>query len=574
MKTPPALTQFEENNSESSTKIFKYSNKYAHNNTPKSLKQQVVSLNGDAISCNSIESDEALTCDVTFTPQKPKSKSVCVNIRENKWYDAASSITSLSHVLENMSLGYNSSTKQLFSLDEAQNSSDQVSPNSYKTKIFFNDNFQYEDCESSGDTTPKTFSLPRSYSSTVSSLSEFSPSNSSLGSSEECPSEGKFTNFLKSVFSWKTSKEKSYLNSPLRNSEKVGGTLALIQQCRPANLPAKNALEEENHRKQHEAILEAARKREQREERERRLQREMQLKEEEKLAEDIQVWTTQVIPQFETLKNTKKVHDLWWKGLPPCVRGKVWKLAIKNELNITLQLFRLSLERGKSKQNNDSLNAIKLDVSRTFPSLCVFQSGGPLSDSLQSILAAYTVYRPDMGYVQGMSFIGAILSLNMDVAEAFTCFANLLNRPCHRAAFSLNQYQMGLYYKIYSNALAEKLPKIYSHFVSSGLSPDLYLLDWLYTIFSKALPLDVTCRIWDVFLRDGDEFLFRTALGILHLYQDELLEMDFVTGAQFLTRLPENIQSDALFNSISQMSTVVGTMTFDQMLAQYLSTNS
>lgn len=34
-------------------------------------------------------------------------------------------------------------------------------------------------------------------------------------------------------------------------------------------------------------------------------------------------------------KQTKRARELWWSGLPPCVRGKVWKLAIGNELNIT-----------------------------------------------------------------------------------------------------------------------------------------------------------------------------------------------------------------------------------------------
>lgn len=36
-------------------------------------------------------------------------------------------------------------------------------------------------------------------------------------------------------------------------------------------------------------------------------------------------------------------------------------------------------------------------------------------------------------------------------------------------------------------------------------------------MYSKSLPLDIACRIWDVFFRDGDEFLFRTALGMLTL---------------------------------------------------------
>lgn len=38
-----------------------------------------------------------------------------------------------------------------------------------------------------------------------------------------------------------------------------------------------------------------------------------------------------------------------------------------------------------------------------------------------------------------MSFIAAILILNLEAADAFICFSNLLNRPCHMAFFSLNQ---------------------------------------------------------------------------------------------------------------------------------------
>jgi len=33
--------------------------------------------------------------------------------------------------------------------------------------------------------------------------------------------------------------------------------------------------------------------------------------------------------------SSRRVRDLWWQGLPPSVRGKVWSLAIGNDLNIT-----------------------------------------------------------------------------------------------------------------------------------------------------------------------------------------------------------------------------------------------
>lgn len=38
-----------------------------------------------------------------------------------------------------------------------------------------------------------------------------------------------------------------------------------------------------------------------------------------------------------------------------------------------------------------------------------------------------------------MSFIAAVLLLNMDVADAFICFANLLNRPCQVAFFRIDE---------------------------------------------------------------------------------------------------------------------------------------
>lgn len=40
-------------------------------------------------------------------------------------------------------------------------------------------------------------------------------------------------------------------------------------------------------------------------------------------------------------QHAKKTRELWWQGLPPSVRGKVWKLAIGNDLHITQGWFSL-----------------------------------------------------------------------------------------------------------------------------------------------------------------------------------------------------------------------------------------
>lgn len=437
----------------------------------------------------------------------------------------------------------------------------------------YNENPKSIDVEYFDDSTTSKSTL-QSSDSGISVTSEISScgssedsDRSSITDNESHSQEQTSITFLKTLLPWMQKATSKVLpRTPLRVVDKVGGTLALIQYPRPPNFPAKSPTEDRFHRKQYQVILQDARKREMREACARQLQHQEQLRREERLAIDSSIWHTEILPQFEILKNTKRVRELWWCGLPSSIRGKIWKLGISNDLNIKHEQYDIYLERICANRANESLDAIRLDVSRTFPNLRVFQEGGPLFEALQSVLAVYTVYRSDIGYVQGMSFIGAVLTLNMSPNDAFICFANLLNNPCHRAAFTLNQKQMNVYYKVFTNALANKIPKVHLHFCTTGLSPDFYLLDWLYTIFAKAMPLDVACRVWDIFIRDGDEFLFRTALGILRMYQDDLLRMDFIRCAQFLTKLPENMQASILFDNIGQMTSNVGVCTFHEMI--------
>ncbi|KAM9400496.1 TBC1 domain family member 14-like isoform 1-T2 [Salvelinus alpinus] len=349
-------------------------------------------------------------------------------------------------------------------------------------------------------------------------------------------------------------------------------TTALILEDRPANLPAKPAEEAQKHRQQYEEMVAQAKKRELKEAQKRRKQLEDRCKLEESIGNAAQTWNQEILPNWSAMCTSRRVRDLWWQGVPPSVRGKVWSLAVGNELNITHELFNICLARAREKwksmptapptepetedaglslaDREASLELITLDISRTFPHLCIFQQGGPYYDMLHSILGAYTCYRPDVGYVQGMSFIAAVLILNLDTPDAFIAFANLLNKPCQMAFFRVDHSLMLKYFAAFEVFFEENLPKLFVHFKENNMTPDIYLIDWIFTLYSKSLPLDLACRVWDVFCRDGDEFLFRVALGILRLYEDVLTRMDFIHNAQFLTRLPDHISPDQLFSHI------------------------
>ncbi|KAG8232395.1 hypothetical protein J437_LFUL016173, partial [Ladona fulva] len=196
-----------------------------------------------------------------------------------------------------------------------------------------------------------------------------------------------------------------------KNLTITNSTTALILENRPANLPAKSPEEEERHKQEYQMMLEAARKKELKEAKRKKKQLQQQLKMEEQLANAARTWSSEILPKWETMKSSRKTKELWWQGIPPSVRGKVWRLSISNDLNITPELYEICVSRaqerlkaaengnvccnggdsesaslnldgfgnGEVDEDNDnpnkesSVELIQLDISRTFPHLCIFQ---------------------------------------------------------------------------------------------------------------------------------------------------------------------------------------------------------
>ena len=65
------------------------------------------------------------------------------------------------------------------------------------------------------------------------------------------------------------------------------------------------------------------------------------------MAEIEDVWEERVIPKWEETKNDGQVRALWQLGLPPRVRGRVWQLAIGNELELKQQDYTRCLAMAK-----------------------------------------------------------------------------------------------------------------------------------------------------------------------------------------------------------------------------------
>ena len=57
--------------------------------------------------------------------------------------------------------------------------------------------------------------------------------------------------------------------------------------------------------------------------------------------------------------------------------------------------------------------------------------------------------------------------------------------------------------------------------------PDYYLIEWIMTIFSKSLSIEIATRIWDIFVYEGITAIFSAAIVFLSHYEGKFLKMEY-----------------------------------------------
>ncbi len=79
-----------------------------------------------------------------------------------------------------------------------------------------------------------------------------------------------------------------------------------------------------------------------------------------------------------------------------------------------------------------------------------------------------------------------------------------------------------------SRYVKEKLPRLFAHFKSlecDGSAVKLMTTEWFLCIFCKSLPIETAFRIWDIFFYDGPKVIFRCALSILKIFEEDLIKV-------------------------------------------------
>ena len=67
-----------------------------------------------------------------------------------------------------------------------------------------------------------------------------------------------------------------------------------------------------------------------------------------------------------------------------------------------------------------------------------------------------------------------------------------------------------------------------------------YLIEWIFCLFAKSLPLEPTAWIWDQVLVLGDQLIFQCALGLLQLLEPRFLTMHELSDVAVVLKVREN----------------------------------
>lgn len=249
-----------------------------------------------------------------------------------------------------------------------------------------------------------------------------------------------------------------------------------------------------------------------------------------------------------------KVKRFVRKGVPPDWRGAAWfwyaggPAILEKHPGVYDDLVRRAAA-GQVSETDDEI--IERDLNRTFPDNIKFKPDPPplapgeirnsqrvepetpMLKALRRVLQAFAIYNPKIGYCQSLNFLAGLLLLFMPEEKAFWML-NTITRVYLPGTHELNLEGANVDLGVLMTSIKDMMPSIWakiggeldgSSLPHSTLRlPPITLCTtaWFMSCFIGTLPIETTLRVWDAFFYEGSKTLFRIALTIFKVGEQEI----------------------------------------------------
>ena len=235
--------------------------------------------------------------------------------------------------------------------------------------------------------------------------------------------------------------------------------------------------------------------------------------------------------EFQTTK-LNKLKSRTRKGIPDNLRGYVWQKICGAEAFYVKDLYQ--------KLDNDPMDKeieeiIIRDLDRTFPNCSFFKDKyGNGQRKLLKVLSNYSKYNKQVGYIQGMGFICALLLTYMDEERTFFMLHTLIKKYELEGIYLPGFNELKKKFYVLLNLEKKFIPKCYKIFIKDEISPKCYASEWFICLFARNLDFNILVRIFDTFILEGFKVIYRFSLAFIKLKEEELIERRSGVDSTFL----------------------------------------
>ncbi|KAJ7683300.1 GTPase activating rab protein [Mycena olivaceomarginata] len=262
--------------------------------------------------------------------------------------------------------------------------------------------------------------------------------------------------------------------------------------------------------------------------------------------------------QLANKDERRELDRLARSGIPLVYRSKLWL-----ECSGGLEMMEPGLFRDLLAVEGPGhvVAEIEKDVGRTMPLNVFFGGDGAGVVKLRRVLTAYSRRNPAVGYCQGMNLItSTLLLVHADEEDAFWALAAIVERILPEDFFSPSLLPSRACPLVLLDYVKEYTPKLHAHLADLGVDLPAICFSWFLSLFTDCLPVETLFRVWDVFLLDGLDVLFRVALAILRSNEAELLRCESIPAVYVaLENLPTRMwQADKLLQLELELRSSIG----------------
>ena len=197
--------------------------------------------------------------------------------------------------------------------------------------------------------------------------------------------------------------------------------------------------------------------------------------------------------------------------------------------------------------NGDNLRQIKKDLNRTYPSSTTFKKDRILN-KLKNVLRAFSNYDNSIKYFQGMNFIVGFFLYHCDEYIAFWLFVSLIEEYDLRSLFMDQFPGLKLHVKRVEIILKNEYPLNWEIFQKIGVKVEIFMVEWLFSLFSSLIPLDLQIDFYKGFFSHGWIFFYKMCISTILNLEGHFSEADEIYIGLKCGKNSDNLKEEEIKN--------------------------